>query len=46
MPEITDEVKVETARRYMQAFEKITGQTFEAEVGDVLARVTENLKGY
>jgi phosphoribosylaminoimidazole-succinocarboxamide synthase len=47
MPEITDEVKIETARRYIEAYEKITGETFEAEVcTNVESRVRENLKNY
>lgn len=46
IPEIPDEIKVETASRYMEAFELITGETFEAEVGDVLARLEQNLSKY
>jgi len=46
IPEIPDEIKAETARRYIQAYELITGQTFVAEVGDVMERLEENLKKY
>ncbi|MFH1284211.1 MAG: phosphoribosylaminoimidazolesuccinocarboxamide synthase [Candidatus Peregrinibacteria bacterium] len=46
VPEIPDEIKVETARRYIEAYELITGVTFEAEVGDVLARIEKNLSKY
>ncbi|MFC1655379.1 phosphoribosylaminoimidazolesuccinocarboxamide synthase [Patescibacteria group bacterium] len=46
VPELPDEVRVEAARRYIEAYELITGKTFEGEVGDPLARVTENLKPY
>jgi phosphoribosylaminoimidazole-succinocarboxamide synthase len=46
IPEIPDEVRVEAARRYIEAYELITGQTFEAEVGPVLPRLEENLKKY
>lgn len=46
IPTVPDEVKVETARRYIEAFELITGQKFEAEVGDVLERLTKNLQKY
>ena len=46
VPEIPDEIRVETARRYIEAFELITGQEFKAEVGDVLARLTANLQKY
>lgn len=46
VPQIPDDIKVETARRYIEAFELITGQKFEAEVGDVLERLTKNLQKY
>lgn len=44
IPEIPDEVKVETARRYIRAYEMITGEMFEAEAGDVSARLLSSLK--
>jgi phosphoribosylaminoimidazole-succinocarboxamide synthase len=44
IPEIPDEVKVEAAKRYIKAYEMITGKEFEAEVGDVLERIKNNLK--
>ncbi len=43
IPAIPDEVRCETARRYIEAYELITGQTFTAEVGDVNARLKKNL---
>jgi len=46
VPEIPEEIKIETARRYIEAFELITGQEFKAEVGDVLERLTGNLQKY
>lgn len=46
MPNIPQEVIVETARRYIEAYELITGLVFEAEVGDVLGRITENLRRF
>lgn len=46
VPEIPDEIKVETARRYIEAYELITGLAFEAEVGDVHARIEKNLSRY
>jgi len=46
VPAIPDDVRVETARRYIEAFELVTGQKFEAEVGEVLPRVEGNLKKY
>lgn len=46
VPEIPDEIKVETARRYIEAYELITGQIFEAQVGDVSVRLEQNLSKY
>lgn len=46
VPEIPDEIRVETARRYIEAFELITGQTFTAEVGPVDERIKKNLAKY
>lgn len=46
IPEIPDDVKIETAKRYITAYELITGKTFEAEVGDVESRLTKNLEKY
>ena len=44
IPEIPDDVKVEAARRYIQAFELITGQEFTSNVGNVKERMENNLK--
>lgn len=46
VPAIPDDVKVETARRYIEAYELITGQKFKAEAGDVHSRITKNLAKY
>lgn len=47
MPPITDEVIIETSRRYIEAYEKITGQTFNAEVcPDINGRLRQNLTKY
>lgn len=47
MPEITDEIRVETAKKYIEAYEKITGQIFRAEVCENLEeRIKENLKNH
>jgi len=46
VPQIPDDVRVETARRYMEAYELITGQRFEAEPGDTLPRLQRNLAKY
>ncbi|MCX6818308.1 MAG: phosphoribosylaminoimidazolesuccinocarboxamide synthase [Candidatus Aenigmarchaeota archaeon] len=47
-PVLTDEVKIEAARRYIEAYEKITGKKFEVTEGNVAERIRENLenKGY
>lgn len=44
IPSIPDDVRVETARRYIEAYELITGQTFTAISGDVTERITQNFK--
>ncbi len=44
VPVVTDDVRVEAARRYIEAYELITGQIFESEVGDVAERIEKNLK--
>ena len=44
IPEIPDEVKIEAARRYITAYDMITGKLFEAENGNVLERIENNLK--
>ncbi|HLC60049.1 MAG TPA: phosphoribosylaminoimidazolesuccinocarboxamide synthase [Candidatus Nanoarchaeia archaeon] len=46
IPLISDEVKVEAARRYITAYEMITGKQFEAQNGDVLKRIEGNLREY
>jgi phosphoribosylaminoimidazole-succinocarboxamide synthase len=46
MPEIPEEVIIETAEKYIQAYEMITGQSFEGIVRDPLSRLEENLKPY
>ncbi|MBU1445738.1 phosphoribosylaminoimidazolesuccinocarboxamide synthase [Patescibacteria group bacterium] len=46
VPNVPDEIKVEAARRYIEAYELITGTTFNAQIGDVHARVEQNLAKY
>lgn len=45
IPAIPEEVIIETARRYIEAFELITGEKFQAEVGNVYERTHRNLAG-
>jgi phosphoribosylaminoimidazole-succinocarboxamide synthase len=44
IPEIPDDIKIEAAKRYIKAYEIITGKEFEAKNEDVLKRVEGNLK--
>jgi phosphoribosylaminoimidazole-succinocarboxamide synthase len=44
IPPISEEIKIELAKRYMRSFYKITGKEFQAEVSDVKERIYENLK--
>lgn len=39
IPKIPDDVKIEAAKRYITAYEMITGKNFEAKNGDVLKRI-------
>jgi phosphoribosylaminoimidazole-succinocarboxamide synthase len=47
-PPLTDEVRVMLARKYIDVFERLTGQAFVSEVGSVAQRIERNLaaKGY
>jgi phosphoribosylaminoimidazole-succinocarboxamide synthase len=44
LPQIPDEVRVSLAEKYVSAYEQITGQAFELQVGDVRERLEKNLK--
>ncbi|MFW9987237.1 MAG: phosphoribosylaminoimidazolesuccinocarboxamide synthase [Candidatus Odinarchaeota archaeon] len=44
IPPISEDIKIELAKRYMQSYEKITGLAFKAENSDVKNRIYENLK--
>lgn len=46
VPSIPDEVRIETARRYIEAFELITGREFLAMIGDPLPRIVQALNLY
>jgi phosphoribosylaminoimidazole-succinocarboxamide synthase len=43
-PPLTDEVRVMLARKYIEVFERLTGETFQSEVGSVAERIARNLK--
>jgi phosphoribosylaminoimidazole-succinocarboxamide synthase len=44
IPPITDEIKIELAKRYMRSYERITGQEFQAEVSNIRERIKRNLE--
>lgn len=43
IPTIPDDVRVEASRRYIEAFETITGKTFVPDMGEPSARMKRNL---
>ncbi len=43
-PALTDEVRIMLARKYLEVFERLTGETFTSEVGSVATRIERNLK--
>lgn len=45
-PILSDDFRVETALRYIQAYEKITGKKFEPSVGDIEKSILESIKVY
>ena len=46
IPNIPDGVKIEAAKKYITAYEMITGKEFKAKNGDVSERIEKNLKKY
>ncbi|MFH2028609.1 MAG: phosphoribosylaminoimidazolesuccinocarboxamide synthase [Nanoarchaeota archaeon] len=44
LPDAPEELVIELSKRYIQLFEMITGEEFEAEAGDVSQRISENLE--
>lgn len=42
-PKIDDEVRIEAARRYIEAYEVVTGRAFEPDDGDPVPRMKRNL---
>jgi phosphoribosylaminoimidazole-succinocarboxamide synthase len=42
-PAVLDEVRVEAARRYIEAYERLTGETFEPNLEDPAVRLPRNL---
>lgn len=46
LPPIPDEVKIEAVRRYIEAVERITGETFTPNLDEPLARIQKNLSPF
>ncbi|TFG28801.1 MAG: phosphoribosylaminoimidazolesuccinocarboxamide synthase [Promethearchaeota archaeon] len=44
IPPISNDIKIELAKRYMKSYQKITGKQFKPEVSDVTERIIANLK--
>ena len=43
-PALTDEVRIMLARKYIEVFELLTGETFQSQGGDVQARIEKNVR--
>lgn len=43
-PALPDDIRIEAAKRYIQAYEQVTGQEFKIVDEPVASRITENLK--
>jgi phosphoribosylaminoimidazole-succinocarboxamide synthase len=43
-PALTDDVRVMLARKYIEVFELLTGETFQSPGGDVQVRIEQNLR--
>ena len=43
-PPLTEEVRVMLAKKYIEVFERLTGERFESQVGSVSDRIRRNLK--
>jgi phosphoribosylaminoimidazole-succinocarboxamide synthase len=42
-PPLTDDIRITLARKYFEAFEQMTGEPFKPVVGEVAARIQQNL---
>ena len=42
-PPLTDEVRIEAARRYIEAFEQVTGRSFEPDLRPPAERIAESI---
>jgi phosphoribosylaminoimidazole-succinocarboxamide synthase len=48
IPELDDEIRIQVAQRYIDLYERVTGQPFKAELSDepVTARIERNIRSY
>ncbi|MFT5367039.1 MAG: phosphoribosylaminoimidazole-succinocarboxamide synthase [Candidatus Latescibacterota bacterium] len=48
IPELDDDIRTQVAERYIDLFERVTGQSFDAEIGDtpVAERIEKNIEQY
>ena len=48
IPELDDDIRIQVAERYIDLFERVTGTTFETELGNapVAERIQKNIEGY
>ena len=48
IPQLDDEIRVQVAKRYIDLYERITGQAFRAELDDqpILERIEERIARY
>jgi len=45
-PALTDDVRIEAARRYIANFERVTGRSFEPDTAEPQARIRRNVERY
>ena len=43
-PELSEEIRITLAERYVELYRKLTGKQFDPEVGDVKSRIIKNLE--
>lgn len=48
IPELDDDIRTQVSQRYIDLFERVTGQSFDAEIGDtpVAERIEKNIEKY
>jgi len=48
IPKLDDDIRTQVSSRYIDLFERVTGESFDAEIGDtpVLERIEKNIESY